>query len=227
MSTYLELLNKALTLTNTQGVTDVISVSKEALERAMKYIARKTDIRSLISIATYTWASTDTEIALGVGGFGITDFQAPHFLTVDTTTYEYMEYKDWLVTKSTPGGWRDGLDAPVRDLRNTYAWTINYSENIELYPIPDSLLVSLYYFRTPAIYADSTTPELESTWQDMLVDAACLVIKTYIENPSAVINFNTIFKALDPFIDEYKQQKEGRYKRGFMRIKNSYNIKGR
>ena len=228
MATYLELLNKALTLTETTGVTDVIAVAKEALERAMKYISRKVDIPALIQSGSYTWGASTTTVVLGVGGFAITNMQTPYILIGNDSPYRYVEYKEWLVLKSVPGSHRIGLDTGLTDERVPYQWTLNYSNQVELYPnLSEGSLATLYYFKSPAAYADGTTPELETDWQDMLVDAACVVIKTYIENPSEVINFNSLFKVIDPMIDQYKSEREGRFKRSRVKISLRYPIKRR
>lgn len=226
MATYLELLNKALTITETSGVTDVIAVAKEALERCMRYVSRRVDIPDLIQSASYTWGASTTSVAIGVGGFGITNMQTPYLLLGNDVPYRYVEFKEWLVLQNVPGYSRVGIDYVTTDERIQYQWTINLSNEAELYPnLAESSIATLYYFKAPSAYADGTTPELPSTWQDILVDAACIVIKTYIENPSSVINFEALFEPLNPMIDMYKSEREGRFKRSRVKISSHYPIR--
>lgn len=226
MATYLELLNKALTITETTGVTDVIAVAKEALERAMRYVSRRVDIPALIQSASYVWGPSTTTVAVGVGGFGITNMQTPYMLLGNDVPYRYVEFKEWLVLQNVPGYARVGIDYVTTDERTQYQWTINLSNEVELYPnLSDTSTAVLYYLKAPEVYADGTTPELPSTWQDILVDAACIVIKTYIENPSQVINFEKLFSALDEMIDMYKTEREGRFKRTRIKISSHYPVR--
>lgn len=223
MATYSELLDDVLVMTETQGVTDVIALVKIALPRCVRYISRRVDLSQLIQTSTYTWASGTTQASLGVD-FAVTDYQTPYLLLVGETPYNYLEFKDWLVLKFKPGGWREGLDAPTRDLRYEFSFTIDLDDNIILYPIPVDQVVTLYYFSSVAAYADAGVPEIPSDWTDILIDGACLVVKTYIENPSAPVNFDSIFKNLDTTIDQYKTARAGRFLRDFVRLKSNYNM---
>ncbi len=230
--TYQNLLDEVLVLTESVGATDVTEVAKIALIRALRYISRKAELKSLVGQATYNWLSTDVSVSLtGGGGFNISDFDMPYYMMVGDSTetpvpYQFMEYKDWQVLKSYPNGTRYGLDAAISDLRFERAFTIDYSSNVLIDPVVDGKDVTLYYFKVPAAYVAGNSPEIEDGWRDLLTDAAVLICKQYIENPGRILDMTSILKTMDEPIMAYKQHRESvGYRRNFLRISPEYNTR--
>lgn len=231
-TTYQQLLDEVLTLTESTGATDVEAVAKIALVSAVKYISRKADLKGLIASGTYTWLSTDTSVSLtSVGGFNISNFDMPYYMMVGNASetkipYHYMDYKDWQVLKAYPNSTRLGVDAAISDLRFQNAFTIDYSNNVLIDPTVNSKLVTLYYFKEPAAYNGASSPEIESGWTDLVRNAAVMVCKWYIENPGQIVNMNSVFTALDQDITSYKQHRESvGYRRNYIRISPEYNTR--
>lgn len=241
-STWNDLLADVLTLTESVGATDVTAVAKIYLFRTLKYISRKADLDGLVGSASRLWQDTDTSALIagtvdpGGTGFGITDFETPYLLMVgnDTATetpvpYHPLAYKDWLVLKGSAVDGRLGLDSVISDERPARAFTVNYSDAIELDPLPpDNSTVRLYYFKAPIPFGTgSHSPPLIDDYTDLLVDGAVLLTRAYIENPGGEkINTYKILSALDEPIMQMKLNTEGRgFRRSQIRISPAYSTK--
>jgi hypothetical protein len=232
MATYLTLKAEVLALCESTGATDIDAIAKIALVRAVKYISRQADLRGLVQSGTYQWQSDDVAISItDPAGFNISNFDTPFFLLVgdaDETQipYHYMEPKDWLILKGIPGDARFGFDADIQDLRHQRAFTINFDNELEIDPVVDDQLVTLYYFKEPAAYADGTTPELPASWHDILVDTAVLLCRSFIEDPEEKKNWQELLRTMDEPIRKLKVHLEGTgYRRNQMRVHHSYNTR--
>ena len=235
MATWSSLLAEVLTLTESTGASDIEEMAKIYLVRALKYISRKANLNNLVSSANYTWLSTDLVIPVGIGGFGITDFEVPYFILVgnDSSTstripYNYLDIKDWLVLKGSTNDGRIGLDSLTTDQRFYRSFTINYDNEVELDPVPQDELVTLHYYKAPAPFGDgSGSPEMPGVWQDLLVDVAVLLTRSVISGSEGELtNTFELYKSVDEMIINFKQQLEGNgYRRNRIRIHSNYNTR--
>lgn len=226
MSTYTELRDKVLTLTDQVGVTDSSNVAKVGLEEAMKYVASKVYIQALHPTATYTWQDGDTEISI-LADFGVSDFETPVGLFVDEIPYDYREYFQWLSLRNSPGGQRYYLTDPgTSDERPGRVWTINESDSVEIYPDPrvdDEIL--LIYRTIPAPFGDgSGSPEIPSLFEGILMSGAELVVKQYVRDPETVLDFYSLFKVLDPHIQELDFHLNSKRNKFQIKLSRSYRI---
>lgn len=210
MSTYEQLRDKALRLTDQVGATDATRVAEVALEEALNYVSTKVVLDGLRGRATYTWLSTDVTVPVGGGGFAITDLSTPLHLYVgaaqdDGTRYDYRRWNTWLTLKFSPSQERLGLFEPTtyNELPDR-CFTIDPDNNIHIYPEPsEDQILTLYYEKDPAGYGDGTgTPEITGKYQSILTMGAVLWIKDWLREPDQSINPYLLFEQLDPQIRE-------------------------
>lgn len=239
-ATWNNLLADVLTLTESVGATDVTAVAKIYLFRTLKYIARMADLDGLVGWASRPWLTTDVSALIAgtnpTTGFGITDFQTPYYLMVggpDANTipspYVPLAYKDWLILKGASIDGRWGLDSVVSDQRPSKVFTVDYTDNLLLDPLPpNASTVTLYYFKSPTPFDDGTGfPPVVDDWNDLIVDGAVLLTRAYIENPGGEkINVYKILSALDEQITQMVITLEGKgYRRTQIRISSNYSTK--
>lgn len=232
--TWGDLKAEVLTLSESTGATDIAAVAALALHKSLKYVSRLVRLRRLISSATYAWTESLTDgVAIGGGGFGITNYETPHLLLVgdmaDADTkpvpYTYVEYSEWLVLRSVPSSGRLNLDAVTLDARPDRAYTIDLNSKIIIEPIVEDD-VNFFYFKAPAAYSDAGYPEIEDVWTDLLVDMGLAVTKFFIENPGAPIPFFEIFQRFDQAIKLFSQSLTGPgYRRPGVKVHHTYSPK--
>lgn len=240
MSTYAELRDRALKQVGMSGQTDAEEIAEIALEEAMKFVAFHVRIPSLVASATAT-APADPQdeanaIALegGAGTFQITSgvYQCPDTLYVkkDSATsgygvaYEFLEYPHFIALKSIPGSSRPSvMDPAIVDERPDRSYTITPSNEVWAEPLTEDNVLTLFYRKSPAVYADATTPEILPLFDHILVNAAVVALKEWMREPDVISDLWSLFEqALTAQIQRYDNFLHGRRKRGHLRIHRSY-----
>lgn len=224
MATYGTLKDRVLRLTEQIGVVDAGEVAKIALEEVVKYVSTKVVLPQLIGSATYTWQSSDTSASIAAD-FGVSDYETPVRLYVDDVPYEYREFLVYKDLKSVPLGYRDGISSEdIYDERPQKCWTVNFSNEIELDPVSTGAVLQLYYAKPPASYSDAGTPELPARFDHILVTGAVLVLKEYLREPEQIIDYYTLFSALDNQIRELDIALNSLRKRNVIKIHPRYRV---
>lgn len=224
MSTYGEIITDAQKLTDTTGQTDIQEMMEAVVIYALKYIATKVTVPELRAVTSYTYLSTDDTIPIGGGGFAISNFTTPIRLYVNDIPHDYREYLEWLDLQSAPGGFRWSINqTSTVDLRPSRCWTINPSNEVEIYPLPvEDDVIKLVHAREPAAYSSGGTPELNARFHVILMNACVIAAKEFLRDPDAILDLNALFQALDPQITELSIHQDSlRVRRGH-RISSRY-----
>lgn len=237
MATYQELKVKALNLTD-QSLeidADASAIAEYGLEEGLKYVANQINLPGLIGQASATWGASTESIPLGLGGFEITDYQAPNRLYIKRDSdvegvgipYEYLEYLFWLDAKSIPlGDTRDSLfEENTLDERPARSYTIDFDSNLIAHPVAEDNVLTFFYKKEPAAYSAIGVPEIPSNFNYILVDAAILCLKEWLREPEAIVAPQTLFKALDPAIAVIQEELWGKRKRRNLKIHRSYSVR--
>jgi hypothetical protein len=229
MTTYLSLKNDVLKLVDSTGATDVGALVEVGLQETLKYVASKVVLEGLISSSTYTWQTGDTEVALGSGGFEITDMETPlemwvHDSGEDGFRHEYVKYLEFRRLKNIPSTTRDTITtAPSYNHLPDKAFTKTLDDKILPYPTPKAdKICTLYYIKAPAAYSDAGEPEIPSSWTSILVFGAKLFADDMIKEPQQPTNPYNLFGLLDPQIDEFRNALRSPRTGKRMRISRKY-----
>jgi hypothetical protein len=235
LALYSTLRDTVLVLADEIGNTDAETVAERGLEEAMKYVASKVLLDSLVSSATYTWVAGDDKIALfTAGGFNISDASSPLeplLMFVGTagdngTPYDYRRFLDWKNLQAQPGRLRTAIFGGLTiDERPERSFTINSDDELELDPQPAAdKVITLHYRIPPAAYADSGTPEIPARWDSILINGAVMYVKEQARQPEQIINPYDFFKTLDEQITRMESQLRGTKARPVMKIGKSYRV---
>lgn len=239
MATYEQLRDRALGQTGTTGMTEPQTIAQYALEEAMRFVASHVRIQSLIGSATAT-APADAHletnaITLGVSGFNISSsFQCIDRLYVKKdssvvgrgTPYEYVEYDYFHDLKAAPGSIRVGVyDAASYDERPMYSYTLTPDGKIWSTDIAEDNVLTLVFQKTPAAYSGSSTPEILTKFDYILVDAAVIAIKEWQKEPAEIVTLRTLFQnGLMNDVKLYAEYLKGQYKRDTLKVHRDYRI---
>lgn len=225
MATYSTLLSNVLTLCDCVGDTGASNVAKIALELTMRLVSSRVYLRGLVGSATYIVVDPDLSVAIGVGGFGITDYSTPNRLYVNAIPYDFREYLDWLDLKSVPNGVRLFItEANTYDARPSRAWTIDDTNSIIADPLSVGDVLTFKYNKQPAAYADAGTPELPVEFDTILVSAASNVVKEYLKDPDQIANIYDLIASPSVIaqIEELDNKQNSNRKRRRLRMARSY-----
>lgn len=223
---YSEIVESAQKLTDTTGQTDVQEVAEEAAVHALRYIASRIKIPELMTSKTYTWQSADEVIPIGVGGFAITGFTTPVQLFVNDIPYTFRDWLEWKTFQKIPYGERWSLNQPATsDIRPWRCYTINPDDEVEIFPLPiEDDEIELFYDVEPAAYNGASSPELNTRYHVILVNACILAIKEFLKKPSTIVDLNTLFSSLDPQISELEMHQNSHRQRRGMRVSHRYRV---
>ena len=239
MSTYQTLRDRALSRVNCVGATEAQTIAQAALEECMRFVAFHVRIASLIAKATATApASPQLEanaITLDTGGFNVlSTFQTPDrvYSKKDSSTtgygtpYEFREYHHFLDLQSQPMAARQGIFYPAfYDERPQYCYTITPDSKIWLAPVVVNNVITLFYRKTPAAYANQGVPEIHTLFEHILTTGAELALKEWLREPDAIISMWQLFDSnLMTQIEENDRQINGGRKRRQLKIHKSYRI---
>lgn len=237
MATYEALRDRALARVGLTGQTEAQTVAQAALEEAMKFVAFNVRVPSLVASATATApASPELEsnaITLGVGGFNITaTYSTPDRLYVKKDSsatdygvpYEFVEYNHYIDLKSIPGGIRSDLfsSATIDELYDR-AYTITPSGKVWARPLAQNNVLTLFYRQVPAAYSGAATPEILPMFDYILVNAAELVLKEWLREPTEILDTWELYEAkLGKQVERYDRFLHGQRKRSHLKIHKSY-----
>ena len=226
MSTYSELLDDVLTLTDQTGVTPATNIAKIGLVRTLKYISSRVYLPDLVPSATYTWGASDTEALLSTD-FVVTDYSTPVVLFVNDIPYVYRDYLQWKQLQNSPGkSYRENISSvPTLDERPARCFTIQSNETLYVRPVAEGDVLELFYKKEPGAYGDgSGTPEMPSEWQWLLVDGAIAFVQAWERNQEKILPPAKLFTFLDDSIQELDIALNSQRARGKMRLSHSYRI---
>lgn len=236
MATYEQLRDRALNRVGCLGQTEAQLVAQQALEEAMKFVAHRVRVPSLIAKATFTAAASPeleaNAIPLGVSGFNIAaTYQAPDRLYVKKdsatenygTPYDFLEYHYFIDLKSIPGGARTGILVPgMIDERPQFSYTQTPDSTIWIQPLTVGNVVTFFFRKAPAAYSGASTPEILGLFDYILVDGAELILKEWLREPDTLSTTSQILEALTPSIHEYDEKINGQRYRSGLKIHRSY-----
>ena len=235
--TYSQLRDSALILVDSStDATDLRQIAQVALEETMKYISQRVELPGLIKSATATWGASTVSIPLGVGGFGITNYDTPNrlYIRLDSTAtapgipYDFREYLHWLDLSAVPDAVHyrsDSFEVLTGDERPSRCYTIDHSNNLIAAPVAEDNVLTFYYNIAPAAYADSGIPELPAaSFDSILVSGAVLVLKEFIREPDVIVDPYTILGSLDKQISQLDSFLNSRRRRRVLNIHSSYRI---
>lgn len=237
MATYQALRDEALSLVGGEGQEDLQDVAEKALYQCMKWVAFHVRILNLIGSATATAPADahleDNAITLGVGGFNVTStFQCVDRLYVkhDSSTegkgvpYDYLEYHHFLDLLNVPGGYRELADV-TWDEAPEFRFTVTPSGKLWAQPLIEGNVLTLFFKKEPAAYADNGTPEILPLFNHILVEGAVLVLKEWLREPAEIMTMWNLFdNGLKSQREEYDRQINGARKRTSLRMHRSYRI---
>lgn len=238
MATYQQLRDDVLSKTGYTGQLEATTVVEKALAEAMKFVAFNVKIASLIKKATATApASPELEsnaIAIGSGGFNISDFQQIDKLFVKSASatsgyglpYDPKEYWDILELQAIPSPYngtrlldteRSFDDTPKR------WYTQTPDDKIWCKPVKQGDILTLFYRTEPAAYNNSNTPEISSRFNYILVKAGELALKEFLREPDQISTMWDLFEAvLQKDIAKYNDALAGGRVRDSFKIHRSY-----
>lgn len=237
MSTYLQLRDAALNQVGCAGQAEAQTLAQVALQEAMKYVAFHVRVPSLIASATATAPANPTleanAITLDTGGFNIlSTFQCIDRLYIKKdstitdigTPYEYLEYHYFQDEKSVPANERVGIiNTGAWDCRPKRSYTITPGNALWAYPLVQNNVLTLVYRIVPAVYGDSTIPEVLPMFDYILVKGAVLALKEFLREPDSI---TTMWDLFDQYLmtdcQRYDLFLNGQRKRTHMRIHRSY-----
>lgn len=235
--TYATLRDRALSQVGCLGQSEAQIVAQTALEEAMKFVAFKVRIPSLIASATFTaLASPDLEvnaIPLGSAGFNISSsYQAPDrlYIAVDSNAtvpglpYEFLEYAYFLDLQAIPSTIRIGISSPyTADDRPLYCYTITPANTVWIRSIVQGNIVTFYYRISPVAYNSSSSPEILPMFDYILVNGAVIALKEWLREPAEVTTLWSLFEAgLTPDTQKYDEFLNGQRKRSHLKVHRSY-----
>ena len=238
--TYAQLKSEVLTLCDfSTAALDAGAVVEKALENVMRYVARKVELPGLIASASFTAISATDPIPLFTAlGFNITqaNYDSPNRLYIRNTStatqpgqpYDYLEFMHWLELKSVPSGAprEDSLSWGSLDERPTRAYTIDLTNGMNAYPIAIGNVLTFYYNKPVTAYADAGFPELPApSFDTLLVNGAMMVLQAWTKEPDSLVDYYSVFRALDPEIGDLDSFLNSRRKRSSFKIHNSYRIR--
>jgi len=224
-----------LILADEVGNTDAQSVAEKGLEEAMKYVASKVRLDTLVGTATHTWTATDDKIPLFTAlGFNITSASSPLepiLLFVGTLgdtgiPFDFRRFLEWKELQGQPGRLRTAIfGGLVIDERPERSFTINASDELELHPQPvEDKVLTLHFRIPPADYTDAGTPEIPQRWDSILIHGAVMFVKEQVRMPEQIINPYDFFQGLDEQITRMESQLRGTKSRPVMKIGKSYRV---
>jgi len=162
--TYLEIreqIFRALDL-NPDITGDYVDAVNDAIMSVMDELAFDAKPIELYATAgPVTVTSATTSIALGVGGFAVTDLGEIDHVAVDLQQAAVADIQKWDELSYTT---YLSMNSPeLGDLRNRFRWVYQPDSTFILTEWPagtEEWLVYLRYYRTPATLTDGGTPEL-------------------------------------------------------------------
>lgn len=154
---------------------DVRDLVEIKLKRKLdELVAKVLPTSLLVESAPVTVTSATTSIALGVGGFEVTNFARAFGVRVDMNTSDteeagfskYVPYEAWLALNSLDAG----------NLRPAGSFTIKPDDSVVLrsWPSSGSWTVTLLYFKQTAAITDGGSPELPVYHHGILASAVVL-----------------------------------------------------
>lgn len=232
--TYSQLKATVLTLCDESGSTDAGAVVEVALLETLKYIATQVEVPGLTSSAQATWGAATTSLSI-TSDFNISDFASANRLYVkkDSTSedygtpYDFVEFLHWHDLKSVPNNnFREYISTPARlDERPLKSWTLGLDQDdVFIDPIAENNVVTLFYNKEPAAYADGGYPEIGAKWDYLLVAGASLVLQYWLREPDIIIDHHSIIAGIDPLIAKYDSELNTRRKRDQLKISHRYRI---
>lgn len=240
MSTYLQLRDRAISQISLTGNADAQEVAQIALQECMRYVAHKVRVPALLpTVAAAAPApGGDGVIAMTLTGtfaLGSGVYQAPDRLWVAKTSgdvtaldkgtpYKYYPIEAYRDLSNIAPNFRTYIDSDsINDLDSKFRWTVDEATGtVYIDPVEEGNYVTLQYHKSPAAYADGTTPEILPLFDYILVDGAVLALKEWLREPGEILTYRSLFRALDPDIEEYKRHIAGTRKRTQLRMHRSY-----
>lgn len=169
-STLREHILLALDINPSTTNDDTVDLVNHRMKQVVDNLVAEYRPVSLLVEATFEVDSATTSIALGSGGFEVTDFAECFALSVDPQTsatradfvWDYVSRENWILSRSY--GYGDEL--------STTSWTVDGNENYYLSQWPDGSDlwdVYLHYYKQTAAVADAGIPELPVEHQQALI----------------------------------------------------------